>query len=98
MGYPLGAVRRDIADRDPLLAGGLQIQIVVSGAGLADQLHGIRKLADQIPAYGHFLGDHHSRPLDPGEELVLVCVLINGHILREDRKIEISVKIHFGGI
>ena len=82
MGHPFGAVCRDVADRDPLLAGGLQIQIVVSGPGFADQLHGIWKLADQIPAYGHFLGDNHCCTLDPGEKLVLVRIIINGHILR----------------
>ena len=57
MGYALRAVCRDIADGDPHLSCSIEIQIVVSGTGLADQLYGSREFADQVTVYRHLLCD-----------------------------------------
>ena len=65
MGYSLGAVGRDIADRDAFSSGSLKVKIVIAGSCLTDQFDGIRETINELTAYGHFLCYNNGRPIDP---------------------------------
>ena len=81
--------------RNALLFGGCQVNIVVAGACFHKQLHAAWKLLQQGCRHGQFFGDHYLGALDPLQQFFRGAAGIDSHRIRQHRKIQFSVKIHF---
>mmetsp|Transcript_43168 Transcript_43168/g.137268 ORF Transcript_43168/g.137268 Transcript_43168/m.137268 type:complete len:365 (-) Transcript_43168:8-1102(-) len=78
----IAAVGRAVADRDALLLGGCEVDVVEAGASLLDQAHGRREARDDVARNRDLLGDDDLLALDTLQDLLRGGVALEPRDLR----------------